>query len=295
MTAPAVAVVLTLSAGTYAYLRRPPRLTSRDTIVLSEFVNTTGDAVFDGTLRTGLAVQLAQSPFLSLVSDDRIQRTLRLMGQPADARLTPERARDICERTGSAAVLDGSIAHLGSRYVLGLRARNCRTGDILDQEQVQAASKEEVLSALSDIAVTFRTRLGESLATVEQHNTPLPEATTWSPDALKAYGAGRTLHSSSGPAALPLFKRAIEIDPQFALAHAYLGHTYGESGQSALAAEHVSKAYELRDRVSDAEKFFLTVSYHLRVTGDVEAAQRPANCGRTPTLVSRIPSSSSRT
>jgi Flp pilus assembly protein TadD len=272
--AAAVAAAVVLSAGTYGYFHRAPRLTNTDTIVVADFTNTTGDAVFDGTLRQGLAVQLEQSPFLSLVSEDRIQRVLRLMDQPSDARLTPERAREICERTGSAAVLDGSIASLGSHYVLGLRARNCRTGDVLDQEQVQAASKEDVLNALSQIAVTFRTRIGESLATVEQHNTPLPEGTTVSLDALKAYGAGRKVHSSSGPAALPLFQRAIELDPQFAIAHAYLGHTYGEIGESALAAEHIRKAYQLRDRVSDAEKFFLTVSYHLRVTGNLEAAQK---------------------
>ncbi len=152
--------------------------------------NTTGDPVFDGTLRQGLAIQLAQSPFLSLVSDERIQKTLRLMGQPADARLTPGLAKEICERTASAAVLDGSIASLGSQYVVGLRATRCRTGDVLDEEQVQAAKKEEVLNALSQIAVKFRTRVGESLATVRQHDTPLEEATTPSLEALRAFSAG---------------------------------------------------------------------------------------------------------
>ena len=158
--------------------------------------------MFDGTLRQGLAIQLEQSPFLSLVSDERIQKALRLMGQPADARLTPELAREICERTASAAVLEGSIASLGSQYVLGLRARNCRTGDVLDEEQAQAARKEDVLNALSQIAGKFRTRVGESLATVEKHDTPLAEATTPSLEALKAYSAAWKVLSSM--ALLPL-------------------------------------------------------------------------------------------
>jgi eukaryotic-like serine/threonine-protein kinase len=174
----------------YIYFRYAPRkhaLTETDTIVLADFTNTTGDPVFDGTLRQGLAVQLEQSPFLSLVSEDRIQQVLRLMGKPADARLTPEIAREICERTASAAVLDGSITGLGSQYVLGLRARDCRTGDVLAEEQVQAARNDEVLNALGQGANKFRTRLGESLTTVKQYNTPLADATTPSLEALKAY------------------------------------------------------------------------------------------------------------
>ena len=236
--------------------------------MLADFTNTTGDPVFDGTLRQGLAVQLEQSPFLSLISEERIQQTLRLMGQPADARLTPEIAREICERTASAAVLDGSIASLGSQYVLGLRAKDCRTGDVLDEEQVQAARKEDVLNALSQIASKFRTRVGESLATVEKHDTPLAEATTPSLEALKAYSAGWKVSSSTGDAAaLPFFKRAIEIDPKFAMAYACLGRMYGGIGESALSAENTSKAYQLRDRASDAEKFFITATYDLQVTG----------------------------
>src|SRR5207249_5965821 len=162
------------------------------------------------------AIQLEQSPFLSLISDERIHHALPLMGQPADARLTPEIARELCERTGSAAVLDGSIAALGSQYVLGLRAKSCRTGEVLDDEQVQAARKEDVLNALSQIAGRFRTRVGESLATVEKHSTPLAEATTPSLEALKAYSAGKNVvFSEDEAAALPLFRRAIEIDPKF--------------------------------------------------------------------------------
>src|ERR1019366_3935816 len=162
------AALLALSVGGYFYFHRTPKLTDKDTIVLADFTNTTGDPVFDGTLRQGLAVQLEQSPFLSLVSDERIQQVMRLMGQPADARLTPEVAKEICERNASAAVLGGSIASLGSQYVLGLRAKNCRTGDVLDEEQAQAARKEDVLNSLSQIASRFRTRVGESLTTVEK-------------------------------------------------------------------------------------------------------------------------------
>ena len=183
------------------YRRRPAPLTDKDTIVLAEFTNTTGDPVFDDTLRQGLAVQLQQSPFLSLISDERIRRTLPLMNQPADARLTPDVARVVCVRTGSAAVLEGSIAALGSQYVLGLRATNCTTGDILADEQAQAARKEDVLSTLSQMATRFRTRVGESLATIEKHSTPLEEATTPSLEALQAYSAGMK-------AALPARARA---------------------------------------------------------------------------------------
>jgi eukaryotic-like serine/threonine-protein kinase len=265
-----------LAVGGWLYnARRTHALTERDTIVLADFTNTTGDAVFDGTLRQGLEVQLEQSPFLSLVSEAQIQQTLRLMNLPPDAKLTPEVARDLCQRVGSAAVLDGSIASLGSQYVLGLRAKNCRTGGVLDEEQVQAARKEDVLSALSQIASKFRTRVGESLTTVEKHDTPLAEATTPSLEALKAYSLGWKVFSSTGPAAaLPLFKRAIEIDPKFAMAHAFLGDMYGALGESALSAEGTSKAYQLRDRASDAEKFFITASYDLRVTGNLEKAQQ---------------------
>jgi tetratricopeptide (TPR) repeat protein len=272
--AASAAVLACLVAG-YFYFHRAPKLTDKDTIVLADFRNTTGDAVFDGTLRQGLAVQLEQSPFLSLVSEERIQKTLGMMGQAGEARLTPGIAREICERTGSAAVLEGSIARLGSQYVLGLRARNCRTGDVLDDEQAQAARKEDVLNVLGQIASKFRARVGESLATVRSHDTPLVEATTPSLEAWKAFSAAKKLHTSSGgAAALPLFQRAVEIDPKFALAQAFLGGAYGELGESDLAAEITGKAYGLRDRASDAEKFFLTVSYDLRVTGNLEKAQQ---------------------
>jgi DNA-binding winged helix-turn-helix (wHTH) protein len=273
----AAAAIVLITVGAIFLLRRhaPIALAGTDSVLLSDFTNTTGDPVFDGALRQGLEVQLEQSPFLSLVSQDRIQRTLRMMGQPPDVRLTPEIAREICERTSSTAVLDGSIARLGSQYVLGLRARNCRTGDILDEEQVQTTRKEGVLDALSQIAVKFRSRVGESLTTVEKHDTPLTEATTSSLEALKAYSAARRIQSSSGDiAALPLFKRATELDPQFAMAYVFQGFGYGDLGEGTLSAESTSKAYQLRDRVSDVERFFLTASYDLHVTGNLQRARQ---------------------
>src|SRR4029077_9909365 len=172
--------------------------------------------------------------------------------------------------TASAAVLDGSIASLGSQYVLGLRAKNCRTGDVLDEEQVQAARKEDVLNALGQIASKFRTRVGESLATVEKHNIPLAEATTPSLEALRAYSAGwKVLSSTGSAAAVPFYKHAIEIDPKFAMAYALLGRMYGDIGESVLSAENTRKAYQLRDRASDKEKFFISASYDMQVTGNL--------------------------
>jgi len=270
----AMAAVLALLAAGYLYWRRPPVLTDKDTIVLADFTNTTGDPVFDETLRQGLTVQLRQSPFLSLISEQRIQGVLRLMGQPPDARLTPELAKGICERTAGAAVLEGSIASLGSEFVVGLRAKNCRTGEMLDEEQAQAARKEDVLNALSHIASRFRTRVGESLATVGTHDTPLEEATTPSLEALKAYSAAsKVLWSMDLAGAVPLLNRAIEIDPKFAMAHASLGFIYGLMGQLAPSEESNRRAYELRDRVSDRERFFITASYETLVTGNLEKAR----------------------
>ena len=220
-------------------------------------------------------MQLEQSPFLSLVSEERIQQTLRLMGQSLDARLTPELAREICERTASAAVLEGSIASLGSQYVLGLRAKSCQTGDLLDQDQMPAARKEEVLNTLSQMASKFRARVGESLATVQKHNTPLEEATTSSLDALKAYSSAlKIVYSTGSLAAEPLFKRATELDPKFAMAHAWVGRMYDDVGESALSAESTRTAFQLRDRASDAEKLFITASYYMQVTGNMEKAQQ---------------------
>jgi serine/threonine protein kinase/tetratricopeptide (TPR) repeat protein len=252
---------------------RAPTLTARDTIVLADFDNKTGDPVFDDTLRQGLSVELQQSPFLSLISDRQVQQQLALMGQPKEARLTSGVAQQICERTGSAMVLEGSIARLGSQYVLGLRARDCNTGNILHQEQIQAARVEDVLNSLSHIARKLRTQLGESRATVEKHSTPLADATTPSLEALKAYSTGLKMALSSGnAAAIPFYRRAVDIDPQFAMAYATLGLSYSAVGESVLSAESTTKAWQLRDRVSDREKFFIDFSHDRQVTGNLEKA-----------------------
>ena len=271
----ATIAVLAMTSASYLLFHRRHTLTDRDTVVLADFTNTTGDPVFDETLRQGMAVQLEQSPFLNLMSQGRVQHTLSLMGKPADARLTPEIAREVCERTASAAELEGSIAPLGSQYVLGLQARECRSGDVLAEEQIQASRKEDVLNALSQLASRFRKRVGESLITVEKHNTPLAEATTPSLEALKAYSMGVKVVASRGEAAaLPFFKQASEIDPNFALAYVRLGLMYGTLGESELGAESTARAYELRDRASDEERFFIDASYDSRVTGNFEKAQQ---------------------
>jgi tetratricopeptide (TPR) repeat protein len=263
--------ILVMSAAAYFAFRRPAILTAKDTVVLAEFENKTGDPVFDQTLRQGLTVQLEQSPFLSLVSDQRTQQVLRFMNRPPETRLTPEISREICERTGSSAVLEGSIAALGSQYILWLRARNCRTGEVLVEEQAQAERKERVLQALSGIAIQMRTRLGESLASVQEHSTALEEATTSSLEALKAYSAATIAQSAHGaPAAIPHYQHAIAIDPQFAMAHAYLGFRWSDTGQTDQGADEVRKAYALRDRVSDRERRFILMLYDRQVTGNLQ-------------------------
>ncbi len=271
----AAAVVATASIGGYVYLHHVPSLTEKDTIVLAEFDNRTADPVFDETLREGLAVQLQQSPFLSLISDDRIQQTLRLMGRQPDTRLTPEVAREICERTASAAVVDGSIARFGNQFVLGLRAKTCRSGDLLDEEQLQVTRKEDVLNALTQIAGRFRARAGESLGTLRKHAVPLQEATTPSLEALKAYSTARSIASRKAPAdVIPLLQRALAIDPNFAMAHAFLGRLYGDIWESVLSEKSTTRAYELRDRASEREQFFITASYEQQVTRDLEKVQQ---------------------
>jgi eukaryotic-like serine/threonine-protein kinase len=259
----------------FLHRRHPMVVGGKISVVIADFANTTGDEVFDGTLRQGLAVQLEQSPVLSLLSDDRVQQSLRLMGQPATARLTPEIARQICERSASAAVLQGSISSLGSRYVVGLRATDCRSGETLAEEQAQSATKEDVLNALSEIATSFRSRVGESLTTLQKYDTPLAEATTPSLEALKAYSTAWKLQYTKGSeAAMPFYKKAIEIDPKFAMAYASLGLMYGATGESALATENISQAYRLRDRASDNERFFISAYYDGRATGNQEKAQK---------------------
>jgi len=260
-----------LSVAAYYPPHGAPKLTGKNTIVLGEFENKTGDPVFDGILRQGLSVQLQQSPFLTLVSDQQIQQVLRFMNRPPETRLTPEVAQEICERTGGTAVLEGSITGLGSQYVVWLRARNSRTGDVLGQEQAQAGRKEEVLNALARIAVQIRTRLGESLASIQEHSTPLEQATTSSLEALKAYSAARNALFARGfAAAIPHLQRAIAIDLQFAMGHADLGFFYWNMGQTDLAIEPTLKAFELRDRVSDPERLFILFLYDRQVTGNLQ-------------------------
>ncbi len=258
----------------YFYTHRAPKLTDKDTIVLADFTNSTGDPVFDDTLRQGLAVQLEQSPFLSLISDEKIRHTLELMVKPADTKLTPAVAAEVCQRTGSAAVLDGSIRPVGSQYVIGLRATACEGGHVLDQEQTQAATKEAVLDALSQAASKFRTRIGESLTTVKKHDMPLADASTSSLEAFKAFSLGwKNLYFGSPGQALPFFKSAIDKDPKFALAYAFRGRFYGDIGEAQLSAENATIAYKLRDRATDAEKFFITATYFQQVTGNLEEAR----------------------
>jgi serine/threonine protein kinase/tetratricopeptide (TPR) repeat protein len=274
----AAGVLLTIAAvgGGYWYFlssRGPTPLTDKETVVLADFVNTTGDPVFDGTLRQGMAIQLQQSTFLGLASDTRIQQLLGLMGQPADARLTPAIARDICERMGGGAIVDGRIAGLGAQYVLGVRATGCRSGEVLGEEQAQVATKEDVLHALSDIASWLRVRLGESLSTLDEHNRPLPDASTSSLEALKAYSVGLQAQGTQGRlTTIELFKRAVEIDDGFAMAHARLGTAYSTGGELELGARHTTRAFELRERATDNEKFYITATYHRQVTGDLDQA-----------------------
>jgi eukaryotic-like serine/threonine-protein kinase len=270
-----VVVAAVVAGGLYFRSRHAAPLTEKDTIVLADFTNTTGDPVFDGALRQGLAVQLEQSPFLSLVSERRIQQTLRQMGQSADARLTADVARELCQRTESAAVLEGSIASIGSQYVLGLKAVNCRTGDSLAQEQVQAARKEDVLKALGDASTKLRGKLGESLSTVEKFDTPIEQASTPSLEALKVFSLGwKTLVHGDYAAAVPLFQRAVSLDLKFAMAYALLGACYSNLGETILAAENAKKAYELRERVSEREKLYIESHYYNFVVGDLKKARQ---------------------
>jgi eukaryotic-like serine/threonine-protein kinase len=274
--AAATIVIVGLSVGGWLFFsRKAHALTEKDTLVLSDFTNTTGDTVFDGTLRQGLTVQLEQSPFLSLLSEQRTQQTLHLMGQPADAKLTQEIARELCQRTGSKAYLSGSIASLGSQFVLGLNAVNCLTGDSLAQEQERATGKEQVLAAMDKAAANLRAKLGESLNTVQKLDTPLEQATTPSLEALQAYSLGRkAMAGSDWAAAVPFFQRAIRLDPNFAMAYARLGTSFSNRGETVLGTENTRKAYELRERVSEREKFYIESHYYHYAIGDLEKARQ---------------------
>ncbi len=265
-----VVVVVAVAGGLFWRSRQPRRLTDKDTIVLADFTNTTGDSVFDGTLREGLSVQLEQSPFLSLVSEEGIHQTLRMMGQPANARLTPEISREVCQRTNGTAGLEGSIALIGTRYNLILKAVNCTNGDLLASTEAQASDKSHVLDALSDAASEMRTKLGESLSTVQKYNTPLEQATTPSLEALQAFSIGvRT----DFPSAIPFFQRAIQLDPDFAIAYDQLGNAYESIGETVKGVEIQRKAFELRGRVNELEKLIIEAGFYTS-TGNVANAKQ---------------------
>src|SRR3984957_17688504 len=273
---PAVVVAAALAVGGYFYAHRTPVLTEKDTIVLADFTNTTGDAVFDGTLRQGLAAQLDQSPFLNLLSDQRIAQTLGLMAQPKDARLTSALAREVCERTASAATIDGSISTLGSQYVLGIKAVNCHNGDVLANEQATANGKEQVLKALGEASTKIRVKLGESLASVQKYDAPAENVTTSSLEALQAFSLGyQAAHvSRDDAAAIPFYQRAVSLDPNFAMAYARMGSNYSNLGELARSAENLRKAYALRERVSERERFYIDTHYEQYVNGNLEAARK---------------------
>jgi tetratricopeptide (TPR) repeat protein/predicted Ser/Thr protein kinase len=272
------AIVLTaaLAAGLYyrSHQAKPATaLTEKDTIVLADFSNSTSDPVFDDTLKTALSVSLNQSPFLNVLPENKVAATLRLMSRPADTKLTPEVTRELCQRAASKAYIAGSIASLGSQYVLGLKAMNCQTGDPLAEQQVTAASKEKVLDALGEAASKLRTELGESLATEQKLDVPLSEATTSSLEALKAYSLGRKASNEKGPAAaLPYNQRAIEIDPNFAMGYVAVGNDYSSLGETGRASDYYTKAFQLREHASEREKLHITASYYLSVTGELDKA-----------------------
>jgi eukaryotic-like serine/threonine-protein kinase len=277
-TVTAALALIGLLAGVY-YLRsrttfrvtKPAPLTEKDTVLLADFINKTGDPVFDDALKQALTIELSQSPFLNIVSDRKIEETLRQMGQPQQ-RITPDLAREICVRTGSKATVLGSISNLGGLYVIGLNALGCGNGDALATEQGEAAGKHDVLKTLGRAATEMRGKLGESLATVEKFDVPV-EATTPSLEALQAYSmGGRTRRRKGDAEAIPFFKRAIELDPTFALAYAGLSVSYFNLNQAGPAAENATKAYELRDRVSKRERFRISTTYYHAFTGELEKA-----------------------
>ena len=268
-----VVVIASIAGGFYYRSHRSKPLTDKDTIVLADFDNSTGDAVFDDTLKTALSVSLRQSPFLNVLTDSQVAKTLQQMTRPAGTKLTPELARELCQRAGSKAYLAGAIGRLGSEYVVGLKAVNCSNGNTLAEEQVTAASKEQVLDSLGGAASKLRTELGESLATVQRFDAPLEQATTFSLDALNAYDLALSTWDKKGDRdSLPIFKRAIELDPNFAMAYSALATINHNLGDSELARENATKAYELRDRVTEAERETIEARYYLYVTGDLEKA-----------------------
>ncbi|HEY5175316.1 MAG TPA: protein kinase [Terriglobales bacterium] len=272
-TATLVLLAVIVAGGFYWRSHRAPKLNEHDTLVLADFDNTTGDPVFDDTLKQAISVQLGQSPFLNILSDARIRGTLKLMAKPPGTKLTPDVARDLCQRAGAKAYVSGAIGSLGSQYVIGLDAVNCTTGDLLAQEQVTAENKEHVLKALGEAATKLREKLGESLSTVEKFDTPLDQATTPSLEALKALSEGiKTLQAQGSLAAIPFFNRAAELDPNFAAAYVALGISYSNLREPGLASQNLQKAYDLRDKVSERERFRISGTYYLLATGELEKA-----------------------
>jgi eukaryotic-like serine/threonine-protein kinase len=254
------------------YGRRAHALGEADTVVLADFDNKTGDAVFDDALKQALSVSLRQSPFLNIVSEERIGKTLKLMTRPADTKLTPGVAREVCQREASKAYIAGSIASLGAHYVVGLNAVNCQTGDVLAQQQAEADGKEKVLDAMGTAAGKLREELGESLSTVEKFATPLAEATTASLEALKAYSVGMIKDRKNDTEAIPFFQRAIELDPKFASAYEGLAVSYLNLGETGVARENFTKAFDLRERANERERLVITVRYYQYVTGQLDKA-----------------------
>jgi eukaryotic-like serine/threonine-protein kinase len=270
---PAAGLVVLLVALTPFYFRRAQALTERDFILLPEFINTTGESVFDGTLKQALAVKLQESPFLNVFPEDRARETLRFMGRRPDERLTPSLAREVCQRQGVKAMLTGEIALLGTHYVITLNGVNCHSGESLAREQIEVNSKEQVLNGLGTAATAIRRKLGESLASVEKYNAPIEQATTPSLEALKAFALGMEQRAKGAEAqSVPFFKRAIELDPNFGLAHATLGTVYSNLGERQLSIAHTKRAFELRDRVSEFEKLYISSHYYWLVTGELDKA-----------------------
>src|SRR2546428_1537164 len=279
---PAAVILVAAAIGGAFYFRsrsatpttKATPLTEKDTVVLADFDNKTGDAVIDDALKQALAVQLGQSPFLNILSDRKVEDTLHLMGHTSNERITRDIARELCVRTGSKAIILGSIFNLGGQYVIGVDAIGCGSGDTLAKEQEEAATKQDVLKALGKAAASLRGKLGESLSTIQKFDVPV-EATTPSLEALKAFSMGVTTFRTKGNAdAIPFYKRALELDPNFAAAYASLGVVYSNLGQASLAAENIKKAYELRDRVSERENYRIAALYYQMVTGELEQASQ---------------------
>jgi len=267
----ALLLVVASASAFYFYRRHSVRLTERDTVLLTDFVNTTGEPVFDGTLKQALAVQLGQTPFLTLFPDDRVRETLRFMGRSPDDRITRDIGREICERQGIKALLTGTIASLGSHYVITLEAMNPRSGDSIAREQIEAESKEKVLSSLGTAASNLRMKLGESLSSIQKYDVSIEQATTSSLEALKAFAmANEERAKGKARESLTLYKRAVELDPNFAMAYARMGVHYGNLEQMELARENVQKAYDLRERVSEREKLYITEKYYTYITGEID-------------------------